>query len=496
LSRINHEVYMRNIEVRYTRPFVNGEYSGVSDGGRLPVYCPADGSKICEVEASSKAQVDAAVAAARASLPIWNALNAEKKSAVMRQMAVAIRKRSDWIGELETYNSGIPVATTKGHFANRSAVLFEYFSGMPDKLHGRVVPIDPAYLSMTIHEPLGIVGILLPWNAPFPELCLAVSASIACGNAVVVKHAGDTPLTALIFGEICNEAGIPPGLVNIVLGRGEDIGIYIAGHKGIDKVTFTGGIETGKQVLSAGVDNLKSCTLELGGKTPVIVCEDADLDFAAAQASFSSVRNSGQICTAASRLFVQKSIADRFVQDIADRMKTYQIGDPFDPATVLGPLVSKNHRDNVLRHIERGRQSGAKLLLGGNAPPAHLPKEGYYVNPTLFDEVDHSSPLAQEEIFGPVLCVFRFDTLEEAVEMANDVKYGLGAAIFTGSIKNSQYFLDHSTTGVNWINCINLSHPAISHGGHKESGLGIQNGMDAALYSYTRIKTAWINKGI
>ena len=487
---------MRNIEIRYTQAFVNGEYCSDPQGGKLPVYCPADGSLICEVESSSKGLVDKAVSAARAALPVWNALNAEKKSLALRKVADAIRKRNDWIGDLETYNTGIPIATTKGHFANRSAFLFDYFSGMPDKIHGRVIPIDPAYLSMTIREPVGVVGVLLPWNAPFPEVCLSVSAAIACGNAVVVKPASDTPLTALIFGEICNEAGLPPGLVNIVLGQGSDIGMYIAGHTDINKVTFTGGVETGREVLTASAGNFKTSTLELGGKTPVIVCEDADLDLAAAQASFSSVRNSGQICTAASRLFVQRSIADRFVEDIIERMKTYQIGDPFDPATVLGPMVSKHHRDNVLAAIEKGKKSGAKLLLGGNAPNEGPLKDGYFVNPTLFDDVDHSSPLAQEEIFGPVLSVFKFDTLEEAVRTANDINLGLGSAIFTRSIKNSQYFIERIEAGISWVNCINLSNPAISHGGFKDSGIGIQNGMDAALYSYTRNKTVWINKGV
>lgn len=487
---------MKKIEVNYTKPFVNGEYTVAPNSDSLPVYCPVDDSVICEVHTSPTSQIDEAVAAARAALPVWNGLNAELKSAAMRRVAEEIRKRNDLIGDLETYNTGIPIATTKGHFANRSAVLFEYFSGMPDKLHGRTIPIDPNFSTMTIHEPLGVVAALLPWNAPFPELCMAVSAAIACGNAIVVKPATDTPLTALVLGDICNAAGLPPGLVNIVLGRGGEIGEYIAAHPGIDKVSFTGGNETGKTVLRAGADTLKGFTLELGGKTPVIVCEDADVDFAAAQASFSSVRNSGQICTAAARLFVQNSIADRFVEDVLERMKQYQIGDPFDPATVLGPMVSKRHQRSVLDHIERGKESGAKLLLGGNAPTEGALKDGYFVNPTLFDHVDHASSLAQEEIFGPVLSVFRYETLEEAMALANDVKYGLAASIFTSNIKNAQYFIENSQAGISWVNCINLSHPAISHGGFKESGLGIQNGMDAALYSYTRIKTVWMNKKV
>jgi acyl-CoA reductase-like NAD-dependent aldehyde dehydrogenase len=486
---------MNKPEIRYTKPFINGEYISDPAGGRIAVFCPADGKQICEVETSTHSQIDAAVNAARAALPVWNALSAELKSAALRRVAEAIRKRNDWIGELETYNSGIPITTTKGHFANRSAVLFEYFSGMPDKLHGRVVPIDPAYVSMTMHEPLGVAGILLPWNAPFPELCLSVSAALACGNAVVVKPASDTPLTALIFGEICSEAGLPPGLVNIVLGSGGDAGTYIASHKGIDKVSFTGGIETGKGVLRAGADNLKSCTLELGGKTAVIVCPDADLDFAAAQVSFSAVRNSGQICTAASRLFVHNDIAEQFIDDIKKRMESYRAGDPFDSETVIGPLVSLRHKKYVESCIEEGIQSGAKLLTGGGSPGGSL-ANGYYVNPVLFSDADHAGLLAQREIFGPVLTVFTYDTLDNVIQTANDVKYGLASAIFTSSIKNSQEFIRRSEAGVNWVNCINISHPAISHGGFKESGLGIQNGMDAALYSYTRIKTAWINRGV
>ena len=485
----------KDVEIRYTKPFINGEYLTEQAVATFPAYCQIDGRQIAEVFACATEHVDRAVEAAKAALPVWNGLNAENKGVILRNIADEIRKRNNWIADLETLNTGIPITTTKGHFANRSAAFFDYFSAIPDKIHGRTVPIDPNMMSMTIHQPLGVVAILLPWNAPFTEMSLAVAAAIGCGNTVVVKPASDTPLTALIFGEICNAAGLPKGVVNIIPGPGGIVGERMARHPDIAKITFTGGNPAGKQVLASTIDSVKACTLELGGKAPVIVCEDADLEYAAAQASFSSVRNSGQICTAATRLFMPESIAERFTAMIVEKMKNYQVGDPFDEKTVLGPMISRRHQQEVLDFIEQGKASST-LLVGGGAPTDPGLKDGFFVNPTLFTDVDHNSTIAQEEIFGPVLCLFTYKTLEEAVELANSVRFGLAASIFTGSIKNSMYFLDHSEAGLNWVNCINLSHPAISHGGFKQSGLGVQNGMDAVLYSYTRIKTVWINKNI
>jgi len=483
----------REIEIRYTQPFIGGEYLTERPTDTLPVFCPINGRQIAEVFSCTEQHVDRAVEAAKAALPVWNKLSAEAKGVIMRKMADEIRKRNDWIADLETMNTGIPITTTKGHFANRSAAFFDYYSAIPDKIHGRTIPIDPNMMSMTIHQPLGVVAALLPWNAPFVELSLAVAAAIGCGNTIVVKPAGETPLTALIMGEICKAAGLPDGVVNILPGPGGTVGDCMAKHPHIAKISFTGGEIAGKKVLANTVGTVKSCVLELGGKAPVIVCEDADLEYAAAQASFSSVRNSGQICTAATRLFIPESIADKFKAMVVEKMKGYKVGDPFDPNTVLGPMISKSHQENVLAYIEQGKTC-ARLLVGGDTPKDPALSEGYYVNPTLFDDVDHNSVIAQEEIFGPVLCMFTYKTLEEAVNQANNVRYGLAASIFTSSIKNAMYFMENSEAGVNWINCLNISHPAISHGGFRESGLGVQNGMDAVLQSYTRIKTVWLNK--
>lgn len=487
---------VKNVDILYTQPFIGGEYLTEAPAETLPVFCPINGRQIAGVFTCSEEHVDRAVLAAKASLPVWNSLNAENKGVIMRRIADGIRKRNDWIADLETLNTGIPIATTKGHFANRSAAFFDYFSAIPDKIHGRTIPIDPGnMMSMTIHQPLGVVAILLPWNAPFTEMSLAVAAAIGCGNAVVVKPASETPLTALILGEICKEAGLPAGVVNILPGSGSVVGEYMAKHPGIAKISFTGDVATGKSVLANTTVNLKGCTLELGGKAPVIICEDADLEYAIAQATFSSVRNSGQICTAAARLFIPESIAPKIKPIIVSKMESYKVGDPFDPNTTLGPMISKHHQQNVLSYIEKGKAS-AKLLTGGGPPDDPEFKDGYFIDPTLFDDVSHDSAIAQEEIFGPVLCLFTYKTLEEAVDMANSVRYGLAASIFTGSIKNAMYFLDNSEAGLNWVNCVNLSHPAITHGGFKESGLGVQNGMEAVLQSYTRIKTVWINKNI
>jgi len=485
---------MNKVEIRYTHPFIGGQFRTDLKGNTFPSFSPCDGSKICDIHACDTEQIDEAVDCARKALRVWNSKKTEEKSNIMRRIAIEIRKRKDLIAETETMDSGIPIVTTRGHFADRSAAFFDYYAGIPDKLYGKTVPIDPGFLTMTIHEPYGVVGIIVPWNAPFTELSAAVAVAMACGNTVVVKPASDTVLSGLIMGEICQEAGLEPGIVNIVAGPGATVGNYIASHPGIDKIAFTGGGPVGKTILSNSIDTLKSCTLELGGKTPVIVCEDADLEFAAQQASFSSVRNSGQICTAASRLFVQQNIWDKFMAMVTEKMKGYQIGDPFDPKTVLGPMISKRHRDKVLGYIEEGKKSGAKLVLGGDTPKEPPLDKGFFVNPTLFTDVDHNSIIAQEEIFGPMLCALPYNTLDEVIATANDSKYGLAATIFTSSIRNSQYFIDNIQAGLVWVNCINFSNPAITIGSYKQSGMGIRSGLDGALYSFTRMKTVWINK--
>ena len=410
----------------------------------------------------------------------------------MRAVAAAIRQHKDEIAALETLDSGIPYTMVQKHYIAKGADFFDYYAAMADKVQGRVAPIDPAFLSYNIHEPWGVVGILLPWNAPFTELCLSTAAALCCGNTVVVKPASVTTLTALLFGRICMDAGLPAGVLNILSGPGNVLGEAMAKHPGIDKLVFTGSLEMGRKVLHNAADTIKNCNLELGGKTPVLVFPDCDLDKAVENITFSAFRNSGQVCTAASRLYLHESIADEFLEKMVDRAQAYRTGDPFDAGTDFGPVVSASHRDNILRFVQEGRESGAQVLLDGGMPTEPELQKGYYVKPVIFTHVPQDASIAQKEIFGPVLSVFTFTDTDEVLARANSLPYGLGSSVWTSRIRTAQYCADRLDDGLVWINCINLSHPAITHSGFKQSGMGLQNGMEAALITYTRTKTVWM----
>lgn len=482
---------MQKPQVRYTQPFLGGEYRRDIQE-TFPSYNPATGQVIAQVSACREPQLDEAAEAARRAQSAWWGKKAEERSSTLRAIAAAIRANQEEIALLETLDSGIPYAMARRHYIAKGADFFDYYAAMADKLHGRVVPIDPAFLSYNIHEPWGVVGILLPWNAPFTELCLASAAALCCGNAVVVKPASATSLTALLFGSICAQAGLPAGLLNILPGSGEVLGEAMARHPGIDKLVFTGSLEMGRRVLRNAADTVKSCTMELGGKTPVLVFEDCDLDRAVESITFSAFRNTGQVCTAASRLYLHQSIAQEFIGRMVQRAQAYRTGDPFCPQTDFGPVVSAAHRDRILRYVQEGRQSGARVLLEGGAPTEPELQAGYYVKPVIFADPPQTASIAREEIFGPVLSVFTFTDTDEVLARANCLPYGLGASVWTSSIRTAQYCASRLEDGLVWINCINLSHPAIAHSGYKQSGMGIQNGIEAALITYTRTKTVWM----
>lgn len=481
------------MQPRHTKPYIDGKYVTPSGGESYEAVNPATGKPICRVEACAIGDIDRAVEAAARAQKEWKTLHSEKRSEITRRIAQGIRSRAGELAELESMNMGMPLSNAKAHFVPRSALLFEYFGGMADKAVGKVVPISPNHLSMNILEPYGVVGILLPWNAPLAEFCLAVSAAIACGNTVVVKPAFETPLTALAMGEVFDEAGLPAGVVNIVTGRGRVIGDHMAKRPGIRKLIFTGSYAVGCKLLENTAESLKSVSLELGGKTPVIVMEDADFDLAVREVAYSACRNSGQVCTAASRVYVHRSIAGPYIDAVVKRMASFRFGDPMDPGTDMGPVVSRAHRDGILEYIEEGKRSGAKVLLEGGLPADPKLQDGFYVLPAAFTGLPHDSRLVQEEIFGPVLLFFVYDDLGEALALANDSKYGLGSAVFTRDIQKANRCIRELDDGIVWVNCLNMSHPAITTGGVKQSGLGLTNGMETVLQTYSRTKTVWVN---
>lgn len=481
--------------IEFTKPFIDGSFRSAHSGSTFTTFNPSTGEAIAEVDRCDGTDVNLAVEAAQRARSRWRFMKAEDRANVLRSVAQALRKHNDELAMLDTLDAGIPYAETSRHDVARSAALFEYAAGVIDKLYGNTVPIDPKYLSLTFREPFGVVAAITPWNAPLANAVISVAPALACGNTVVLKPASESPLSALMLAQVCAEAGLPEGVLNVIPGPGSDIGMKLASHPRVDKLCFTGSVETGQQILRCAAENMKECTMELGGKTPVVVFEDADVEAAARAVSFSAFRRQGQICTAAARLFLHEKIADRFIDLLLAYVRELRVGDPTDMNTQIGPMISLRQRASVLEYIARGRREGATLLIGGEPPQAPALARGAYMMPTIFTDVDHSSSLAQDEIFGPVLCVFRFSSEGEALGMANDVRYGLGASVWTKEFERAHFFVKGLEAGAVWVNCINLSHPAIPHGGFKMSGLGVENGMEAMLRTYSRSKTAWFNLG-
>jgi acyl-CoA reductase-like NAD-dependent aldehyde dehydrogenase len=481
--------------IEFTKPFIGGRFRRAHSGDTFTTVNPSNGQAIADVERCDGADVDAAVEAAQSARSRWRFMKAEDRANVLRSVGQALRKHNDELAMLDTLDAGIPYAETSRHDVSRSAALFEHSAGAVDKLYGNTVPIDPKYMSLTFREPFGVVAAITPWNAPLANAVLSVAPALACGNTVVLKPASESPLSALTLAQVCAEAGLPEGVLNVIPGPGSDVGMKLASHPGVDKLCFTGSVETGQRILRCAAENMKECNMELGGKTPVVVFDDADIEAAAKAVSFSAFRRQGQICTAAARLFLHERIADRFIDRLLAYVRELRVGDPTDMNTQIGPMISLRQRASVLEYIAKGREEGATLLIGGGPPEAPALARGAYMTPTIFTDIDHSSSLAQEEIFGPVLCVFQFSSEDEALHLSNDVRYGLGASVWTKDLERAHFFIRHFEAGLTWVNCINLSHPAIPHGGFKMSGLGLENGMEAMLRTYSRSKTAWINLG-
>lgn len=478
-----------------TRPFIGGTFCSAHSGTRFATINPASGEILAEIEQCDEIDVDRAVEAARSALATWRFMKAERRARILRNISEALRARNDEFAMLDTLDAGIPYAETKNHDVQRCAQVFDYFAGAIDKLYGNTVPISPKFLSLTVREPYGVVAVIAPWNAPLANAVISVAPALACGNTVVLKPASETPLSALAFAELCANAGLPDGVLNVVPGPGPVVGDRLALHPGVDKLCFTGSVEVGQSILRCAAANMKECTMELGGKTPVVVFADADVETAARAIAFSAFRRQGQVCTAASRLFVEEPVAQTLIERVVTHARALKVGDPLDLNTQVGPMISMKQRARTLAYIEQGLSEGATLLFGGKPPEDAALSRGSYMTPTILDNVSHESRLAQEEIFGPVLCVFRFTSESEVLRLANDVRYGLGASVWTSNVERALFFAQRLDAGLVWINCINLSHPAIPHGGFKMSGIGLENGLEAALRTYTRSKTVWFGLG-
>jgi len=479
---------------RYTAPkvadqkmFVGGKWVEARSGKTFETVNPATGEVICRVAEGDKADIDAAVVAARAAFETgpWGRMNGSDRARLLNKLADAIESHADELAALESLDNGKPIGESATADLPLTVKCYRYYAGWADKIQGHTIPIDGNYFCYTRHEPVGVVGQIIPWNFPLLMQAWKWGPALACGNALVLKPAEQTPLTALRVARLAQEVGFPDGVVNVVPGYGPTAGAALAAHPDVDKIAFTGETSTGKVVMTAAAQsNLKRVSLELGGKSPNVVFADADLDAAVEGAYTGLFFNQGQCCVAGSRLFVEERVYDEFLHKMVAKTKGRKVGDPFDPATEQGPQVSQEQMDRVLGYVAAGRADGAKLLTGGK----RAGDRGYFVEPTVFADVTDDMTIAREEIFGPVMSVLKFKDVDEVVERGNRTFYGLAAAVWTRDVKKAIGLSNRLRAGTVWVNCYDVFDAAAPFGGFKMSGIGRELGQ-YALNLYTEVKT-------
>jgi phenylacetaldehyde dehydrogenase len=474
---------------------IDGKRVPSESGATFEAINPATGQTLATVARGNAADIDRAVAAARRAFenPAWRTLSANDRANLLLKLADLIEKEADELAVLETLNNGKPAHLTRLVEVEGSIKTFRYFAGWPTKFGGETLPVSPRggvqILNYTTREPVGVAGLIVPWNYPLSMAAWKVAPALAAGCAVVLKPAEQTPLTALRLGELALEAGFPPGIFNVVTGFG-DAGAALVAHPGVDKIAFTGSTEVGKAIVRASAGNLKKVSLELGGKSPHIVFPDADLDLAAASVANGIFFNQGQTCTAGSRLYAHASCFDRVLEGITTAARKLKVGDGLLPTSDLGPLVSQEQWDRVNGYVEIGRKEGAELVTGGKRPQGL--DRGYFFEPTVFAKTHGQMRIVREEIFGPVLTALVWKDVDDLVAMANDSEYGLSAGLWTNNLKQAHRAAAALKAGTVWINCYNLVDPATPFGGFKQSGWGREHGRQA-MELYSEVKSVWVN---
>ncbi|UWR21529.1 betaine-aldehyde dehydrogenase [Sulfitobacter sp. S190] len=468
--------------------FINGAYVEDTAGAKIDVVYPATGEVIATVHAATPAIVDMALDAARTAQAAWAAMTGTERGRILRRAADIMRARNHDLSVLETYDTGKPYQETSVADATSGADALEYFGGLAGALTGEHIQLGEDWV-YTRREPLGVCVGIGAWNYPTQIACWKGAPALACGNAVVFKPSETTPLCALKVAEILHEAGLPAGLYNVIQGMGE-VGAKLVTDARVDKVSLTGSVPTGRKVYAAAAAGMKHVTMELGGKSPMIVFEDADIENAVSGAILGNFYSSGQVCSNGTRVFVHKDIKEAFLERLSERLAGAVIGDPMDPATSFGPMVSRNQLDIVLKYIETGKAEGARLVTGG----AEIEGDGYFIQPTVFADVTDGMTIAREEIFGPVMAVFDFEDEADVMARANDTEFGLAAGVFTRDLARAHRVAARFEAGTCYINTYNDAPVEAPFGGVKASGVGRENSK-AAIEHYSQVKSVYVRMG-
>lgn len=470
--------------------FIGGNWVASQSEKTFDAINPATGDVLTEVYEGDAEDVDLAVKAARHAFDHgpWKTMPASKREYLINKLANLMEGNSEVLAQLDTLDNGKPINETRTGDVPLAIDHLRYYAGWATKMVGQTIPAQHSVFTYTRHEPIGVVGQIIPWNFPLLMAAWKLGAALATGCTVVLKPAEQTPLSALYLAKLIEEAGFPEGVVNIVPGFGETAGNALVEHPHVDKVAFTGSTVVGKHILRKSADSLKKVTLELGGKSPNIILEDADLSQAIPGAMQAVMFNQGQVCAAGSRLFLDKKIYDNVVADLSSRIKDIRLGEGLDESTEMGPLISDVQKERVLNFMRKGEEEGAEIVVGGGS----VDRDGYFVKPTLFADVDNSMTIAQEEIFGPVLSAIPFDGMDDLINKANDSVYGLASGVWTENIRSAHHIANELQAGTVWINSYNLYDAAVPFGGYKQSGIGREMG-SYALDNYTEVKSVWVN---
>jgi aldehyde dehydrogenase (NAD+) len=479
------------VPITATQILIDNKWVESVSGKRFPTINPATGEKIVDVAEADEADVNLAVKAAKKAFERnapWRRMSAADRGKLLNRLADLVEKHADDLARLEALDNGKPYKVARAADLALTIACYRYYAGWADKIQGKTIPIAGDYFCYTRHEPVGVVGQIIPWNFPLLMQAWKLGPALAAGNTVVMKPAEQTPLTALRIGELIIEAGFPAGVVNLLPGYGPTAGAAIARHMDVDKVAFTGSTEVGHLIMEAAAKtNLKRVTLELGGKSPNIIFADADMEAAVEGSHFALFFNQGQCCCAGSRAFVEEKVYDEFVERSTARARKRTVGDPFDTKTEQGPQVNDEQFDKVMSYIESGKKEGAKLMCGGE----RVGDRGYFVAPTVFADVRDDMKIAEEEIFGPVMSIIKFRDMDELVDRANKTMYGLAAGVWTRDIGKAHAVANGVRAGTVWVNCYDVFDAGAPFGGFKQSGIGRELG-EYGLQQYTEIKTVTV----